>query len=580
MTKLEALRKHMKENSVSAVVIPTADTHLSEYISDCYKLREYVSGFTGSAGTLVVTKEDAGLWTDGRYYLQAEKELSGSGITLYKASEKDCIKISDYLKENLLKSDTVGVDGRLFSKKYLDEFVVKIGDVKVNTSYRPDEIWAERPPEPVEKVFVLDEKYSGRSAEEKISAVRELMKKDGFTHYLVSSPDCIMWLLNLRGNDVRYTPVALSYLIMTDKEVTLYINPEKLTENVKEHLRLYNIKTADYNDVYADLAKIGENAFLAADYSLTNYYLLGCANCAKKNIKDFICGLKAIKSETEIENIKNAYIKENVALTKAFYEIYHSRNIDECDVTDIIEKHRSKSEGYFSPSFDTIAAFGTNAAMIHYCAKRGKCAKIGENGLLLIDTGGQYFEGTTDTTRTLALGDISDEEKEMLTLVLKGHIAIQTVVFPEGTRFSELECLARIPLWKKGLDFRHSTGHGVGYMLSVHEGPHRLSSKCDDKIKVNMTLSDEPGVYIEEKFGIRIENHLYVKEAFSSEYGKYLSFETFNYCPVGTEALLPSLMTNEEKEWLNAYNEKCRELIAPYLTEAEAEWLKSYTKAV
>ncbi|MBE7033805.1 MAG: aminopeptidase P family protein [Ruminococcaceae bacterium] len=579
MSKLDILRSHMKNHNISAVVIPTADMHLSEYISDYYKLREYLSGFTGSAGTLVVTDTDAGLWTDGRYYIQAEKELA-KGISLYRASEKDCIKIYDFLKNNLSEKDTVGLDGRLFSKKYLDEFIAKLGEIKVNTDYDASEIWENRPAEPCKKAFVLDEKYCGEDTFSKLSKVRELMKKDNFTHYLVSAPDCIMWLLNIRGNDVKYTPVTLSYLMMTEKNVTLYTKREKLTDEVLSYLKLHNIDVADYTCVYFDVENLPENSYVAADFSLTNYTLINKISSAKKNVKDFIYNLKCIKNDTELENVKRAYVKENVALTKAFYEIYHSRKLNEWDVVEIIEKHRNMQEGYFSPSFDTIAAFGENAAMVHYSPEKDKCSCIGESGLLLIDTGGQYFEGTTDATRTLALGKISDKEKEALTLVLKSHIAILTAVFPEGTKCSELDSLARMPLWKKGLDYRHSTGHGIGYMLSVHEGPQRLSSACNEVVKINMTFSDEPGVYIENEFGIRTENHLCVKENFETEYGKFLGFEVLNYCPIGTEGLLSKLLDRTEIEWLNNYNAKCRELITPYLTKEEKEWLILYTAPI
>lgn len=577
--KLNILREHMKEHNISAVVIPTADMHLSEYISDSYKLREYLSGFTGSAGTLVVTMEKAGLWTDGRYYIQAEKELA-EGITLFKASEKDCVKIHEFLKNELYPENTVGLDGRLFSKKYLDEFIVKMGGIPVNTDYDASVVWSEKPSAPCEKTFVLDEKYAGESVDDKITRVREEMKKGKFTHYICSAPECIMWLLNIRGNDVKNTPVALSYLIMTEKSVVLYIDAEKLTEEVTAHLEKHNIQVADYESVYADIRKIGGENFVAIDFSFANYTLAEKLFCAKKNVKDFIYYLKGVKNDTEIENIKIAYIKENVALTKAFYEIYHTDGLDECDVAEIIEKYRGKNSSYIEPSFDTIAAFGENAAMMHYSPEKGKCAKIGDNGLLLIDTGSQYLEGTTDTTRTLAIGNITPDEKEMLTRVLKGNINLTTAVFPEGTTFSNIDALARKPIWKKGLDYRCSTGHGVGYLLGVHEGPARISSACNEKMLPNMTVTNEPGVYIEGEFGIRIENHIRVMEHSTTEYGKFFCFEVLNFCPIGTDCLYKELLTKSEINWINSYNEKCRKLINPYLTEEEEKWLTAYTKAI
>ncbi len=577
--KLNFLRQHMRKHDISAVVIPTADMHLSEYISDHYKLREYLSGFTGSAGTLVVTMDKAGLWTDGRYYIQAEKELYG-GITLYRASEKECVKIHEFLKNELSEKATVGLDGRLFSKKYLDEFIVKMGNISVKTDYDASEIWAERPDEPCEKTFVLDEKYAGESVESKITRVRAEMEKSSFTHYICAAPECIMWLLNIRGNDVKNTPVALSHLIMTGKSIVLYIDSKKLTSEVTAHLENHNIQVADYDSVYEDIRKIGKENFAAIDFSLSNYALAEKLSCAKKNIKDFIYYLKTVKNDTEIENIKTAYIKENVALTKAFYEIYHTEGLDECDVVEIIEKYRQKNSSYIEPSFDTIAAFGENAAMMHYSPEKGKCAQIGSNGLLLIDTGSQYLEGTTDTTRTLAIGNITSEEKEMLTRVVKGNINLTTAVFPEGTTFSNIDALARKPLWKKALDYRCSTGHGVGYLLGVHEGPARISSACNEKILPNMTVTNEPGVYIEGEFGIRIENHIRVMEYTTTEYGKFLCFEVMNYCPIGTDSLYKELLTKSEIKWINSYNEKCRKLINPYLTKEEEQWLTAYTKAI
>ncbi len=580
MTKLNILRQYMKENNLSAVVISTADMHLSEYISEHYKLRQYLSGFTGSAGTLVVTESDAGLWTDGRYYIQAEKELSGSGITLYRASEKETVKIYEFLKGNLSENDIIGLDGRLFSKKYLDSFISKLGNINVNTDCDIAQIWENRPPEPMGKAFLLEEKYSGEGAASKISRVRSIMSKNSFTHYLLSAPECIMWLLNIRGNDVKDTPVVLSYLMVTGKKVTLYVHSEKLPLEVSSYLSEHNIEVADYEKIYEDVENLRENDCSAVDFSLTNYSLVNKIASPKKDFKDIIYNLKCVKNSVEIENLKKVYVKENIALTKAFYEIYHSENIDECSTCEIIEKYRNENEEYVSPAFDTIAAYGANAAMMHYSPEKRKCNAIAKRGMLLIDTGGQYFGGTTDTTRTLVMGELSEEEKESLTLVLKSHIAMAVSVFPDGTKCSEIDSLARMPLWKKGLDYRCSTGHGVGYMLGVHEGPQRLSTACNEKLISMMTLTDEPGVYKENMYGIRIENHLCVTEAFKTEYGQFLKFEVLNYCPIGTEGFLPHLLTDEERRWLNDYNEKCRETISPCLSKEEREWLILYTKAI
>lgn len=576
------LRSYMNENKISACIIPTSDPHLSEYIPEHYKLREYLSGFTGSAGTLVVTENESVLWTDGRYYVQAEKELSGSGITLYRASEPGCIKIYEFLKEKLPENSTVGVDGKLFSKNGLDRIIKELEkkNIKVDAEFYPDTIWEERPRFPFEKAFLLPEEYCGESVDEKIIKIREMMKKEKVTCYLSSLPECIMWFLNIRGNDIKHTPVMLSYLLFEEKRICLYVHKEKIENDVQRHLKEHNIELRAYDDIYDDLKNIGKDSLLAADFDLCNYNLLLSLKCAYKNIKDFIYYLKCIRTQKEVSNLKNAYIKENVALTKSFYTIYHKKGIDECDVSDIIEENRKKMEGYFSPSFDTIAAFGANAAMMHYCAQKGKCAKLREDGLLLIDTGGQYFEGTTDTTRTLVLGKISKEQKENLTLVLKGNIALSNAVFPKGAKGRDVDILARGPLWKKGLDYRCGTGHGVGYFLGVHEGPQRISPSSEEELLPMMTITNEPGVYVKDGYGIRIENHLCVKEKGETEYGKFLFFEVLNYCPIGTEPLLAELLTSDEKAWLNSYNETCRKLLNPFLTEEENRWLKTYTAKI
>lgn len=578
MNNVKLLREYMKKCGVSACIIPTADPHLSEYVPEHYKLRQWVSGFTGSAGTLVVSQREGGLWTDGRYYIQAEKELSGSGIKLYKASETDCIKIHEYLKETLKPGDTVGVDGSLFSKKELDNIIVTLNefDINVNTEFTPDEIWENRPPMPSDRAFILPEEYCGEAVLKKAEKVRSLMKKEGFTHYLAALPESVMWLLNIRGNDTECTPVMLSYLVMSQSEIFLYAPLEKIDNCVRRYLTDNNVSLCDYKNIISDLGKIGVDSFVGADFSLCNYNLINALRCAYKDKKDFIYNLKCIRTNKEIDNIKRAYLKENIALTKSFYEIYHSDGIDECDVCDIIEKNRRTQSGYISQAFETIAAFGGNAAMMHYSCEKESCAKIGKNGLLLIDTGGQYYEGTTDTTRTLVLGDITPQQKENLTLVLKGNIALLMAVFPDGALGRDIDALARMPLWEKGLDYRCSTGHGVGYLLGVHEGPQRISIKSQEKLCEMMTITDEPGVYVENEYGIRIENHLCVKKYKETEYGSFLCFEVLNYCPIGTAGIISSLLDERQRDWLNNYNENCKKLLKPFLAKEEYEWLKTY----
>ena len=567
----------MKKSNIDAVVIPTADPHLSEYIPEHYKLREYISGFTGSSGDLVVTSEKCGLWTDGRYYIQAEKELSGSGIELFKASEKDTPKIYKFLCDELKCGSVVGVDGRLFSKKTLDKLITELDrkKISVDTSFDASLVWKNRPEMPADKLFVFSEKYAGESLQKKVDKLRSEMQKDGFTHYLTSMPECIMWLLNVRGNDVKYTPVALSYMLVSKDFIRLYINKNKV-DDVKDYLKENGVTVCDYLSVYSDLSALDEDSYLAVDFDNANYNLIKSISCAHKDRKDFIENIKCVKTATEIENIKKAYIKENTALVKSFFEIYNSQYLTEYDIVNIIEKYRCTLDSYYSPSFDTIAAFGKNAAMVHYSPTERNSGKVGNNGLLLIDTGAQFPEGTTDTTRTLVLGDITKEESESLTLVLKGNIAIAALVFPNGKTGKDIDSIARKPLWKKGLDYKHGTGHGIGYFLGVHEGPQRISPVCNVELKENMTLSDEPGVYVENAYGIRIENHLCVKK-YNDE---FLCFEVLSYCPIGTNGLDISLLDREETDWLNSYNEKCCELMKPYLNKEEYEWLKTYTAKI
>lgn len=582
MCRIELLRKEMKKCGVNAVIIPTADPHLSEYIADEYKLREWLSGFTGSAGTLVVTEKESGLWTDGRYYIQAEKELSGSEVVLFKASEKETIKITDYLLEKLEKGETLALDGKLFSKNKLDELKDKLKkkSIHLKNDFDPSAVWKDKPERKANPCYILSEKYSGESAKDKMLRVRREMKNEGATHYVISSPQEIMWLLNIRGADVLYTPVMLSYLLIGEKEAYLYAPKENVPEDVLKYLEELEVKVKPYNGIYTDVEKLSKKCTVIADFSSANALLIDKIKCPAKDKKSIIEHMKGIKNSTEIANIKKAYIKDNTALIKSFYEIYHKDELTEWEVCDIIEKHRGALEGYISPSFDTIAAYGENAAMMHYGPTRENSATIFKKGMLLIDTGAQFFEGTTDTTRTLILGEIPEEEKENYTLVLKGNINLAETVFPKGTKCSELDSITRKPLWKKGLDYRCSTGHGVGYLLSVHEGPQRISSLCNVELEAGMTVTDEPGVYTEGKYGIRIENHLYVKEHSTTEYGEYLCFEPLGYCPIGTEYLKTELLDNEEKRYINDYNEKVNALYEDFLSAEEKKWLKAYTREI
>lgn len=578
---LIALRKYMKSRGIAACIIPTADPHMSEYTCDHYKMRHWLCPFTGSAGTLVVTMQESGLWTDGRYYIQAEAELSGTETKLYKASEKDTVKIEDYLFETLSKDDVLGVDGRLFSKTHLEKIIEKLSkkSVKVDFSFDSSVIWKNRPPMPTDEAWVLYEKYCGESTGEKLERVREKMREQDIDLFVTAMADGVMWLYNLRGSDIESTPVALSYAAVTLSDAVIFIDKQKLSHKTQYYLKRHNIKIGGYDEIY-DFLKSKKHLRCGADFSRINFSLASSMGEETKNVEDIVEHLKAVKNETELKNIKNAYIKENTALVKSFYEIYNSENITECDVVRIIEKHRKKLDGYLYPSFQTIAAYGANAAMMHYAPSENDCVKIKKSGMLLIDTGGQYMEGTTDTTRTLIMGEITKEEAHNYTLVLKANLALSEAVFKKGLAGRDVDILARSILYKEGLDYRCGTGHGVGYLLCVHEGPQRISPLCGTLLTEGMTVTDEPGVYTEGKYGIRIENHLAVKHIKKTQYGDFLGFEVLNFCPIGTKWLEKEILSHEEIDKINEYNDKCIEHIRQYLTKEELQWLKIFTKHI
>lgn len=580
--RIKLLLEEMEKQGVEACIIPTSDCHLSEYTPECFKLRHWLTGFTGSAGTLVVTKERAGLWTDGRYYLQAEKELSGSDIELFYASEKECMKPEEFLIENTAEASVVGICGRLFSKKELDEIIdaLKEKNISVKSEFNPFVIWKERPQFPDSKAFLTDG-FCGETTASKLLRIREKMKEDGVTHYISAMADAVMWVLNVRGGDIEYTPVILSYLLIGSDFVNFYADEKKFSNEIKAYLKKCEVTLCGYEKIYDDIRLLKESGCLAADFSKTNYSLLCGVKCNLKNIDDYIGKEKCIRNKTEAENIKKAYIKENIALIKSFYEIYNtSKALDECDVCDIIEKHRKENEGYIEPSFSTIAAYGKNAVIIHYSPEKGKCSEVKKEGMLLIDTGGQYTEGTTDTTRTLILGEIPEETAENYTLVLKGMLKLSSAEFLKGTCGRDIDICARGSLLKKGLNYRHGTGHGVGYMLCVHEGPQAISPRSEVALEEGMTITDEPGIYISNEYGVRIENHLLVKEKRKTEYGTFLGFEILNYCPIGTKGIRAGILSEEEKVHLNDYNKKVKELYKEKLSENEYKWLLEYIKEI
>lgn len=578
--RLNALRGYMEKCKVAACVIPTSDAHMSEYLCDCFKTREYFCPFTGSAGTLVVTKSKSALWTDGRYYLQAEEELAGTETVLVKSGEKGSVRVEEFLSHELRNGQCAALDGRMFSfngikkmRKHLSEH-----GILLKCDFDPSRAANNVPLMPKGKAYAQSDELSGESVKEKITRIRQRLKEKGGTYYLTGLTDCICWALNLRADDVKYTPVMLAFLMISESEVRLFTDREK-TANVKAHIEENSIIVEDYDDIYNAVRETEENETVVCDFDMTNVLLVQAAGSRAVHCTDIVSELKAVKNETEINNIKKAYIAENVALIKTFYRLYNSTEIKtEYDVSEEIEKNRKMSGEYLYPSFETIAAFGKNAAMLHYAPKKESSAKLKKNGLLLIDTGGQYFGGTTDTTRTLVFGRITREQARHYTLVLKANIALSNALFPSGCAGRDIDSLARAVLWKEGLDYRCGTGHGVGYMLCVHEGPQRISPKGEYPLCENMTVTNEPGYYKDGEYGIRTETHMRVIKKKETEYGTFFGFENLGFCPIGTNGILKHILTKEEKEYINAYNGSCVMLYKEFLSAEEYKWLKKYTK--
>lgn len=584
--KIKLLREEMDKNGLWGYIIPTGDPHMSEYLSEHYKFRQWISGFTGSAGTFALTHEKSGLWTDGRYYIQAESELSGSEVKLYKAFEPGVISYVDFLCKKLKEGDKVGIDSRLFSKNAVLDMQKKFSEkgieliVDCDLSY----IWRERPSLPYTKLFVLEKKYSGESSKSKIERVREEMKKAHSDAFALCKLDCIMWLFNVRANDIHCCPFALSYALITQTEAVFYVPLRQMTEEVKAYLDKNGVTVKEYDEIYTDLKNLPEEYKLALNGSTTNYMLHKAPKCTVKETSDFADTFKSVKNETENKNLKNAYIKDCVALVKGFYKIYNAPDgsMTENDVCNLLLEERAGQEGNLGASFDTIAAYRANAAMMHYSPDENESAVIKKEGMLLIDSGGQYYEGTTDITRTLVLGEISPEEKKAYTLVLKGNIALCNAKFLKGTPGCNLDILARYPLWQEGIDYKCGTGHGVGYLLNVHEGPQGFGPgvKYKAPLEIGMNVTVEPGVYVEGRYGIRIENDVIVAPFTKNENGEFYQFEMISYCPIDTRAVDKTLLTENEIKWINEFHKNVYEKISPFLTGEEKAWLFEETKAI
>lgn len=587
---IRALLREMNRAGVQAYIIPSSDPHMGEYTPEHWKARQYFSGFTGSAGTLVVTPVRSGLWTDGRYFIQAARELLESGIELFRMGVEGVPTVEEFLMKTLAPGDCVGFDGRMLSsakvKSMQDKFVNK--KLSVKSVDLISGLWQDRPPMPNTEIFLHERKFAGLSCQEKLVLLREKLRERHADGQIISRLDCVAWLMNLRASDIEYNPLAVAYAAVFSDEAFLFTELSRVPEAVRSSLSENGVTLLPYGGLSDFLRDLKGNKTLLIEPDGTSYALLRCLdeNAELEVIfgDDIITGLKGIKNPIETENIRRAMLYDGCALVK-FRVALDARlaageTVTECDVCDMLREFRAEQPNNRGESFATIAAYRENAAMMHYSPKQGACSALKQSGFLLVDSGGQYPEGTTDITRTFVLGPVSNEERERYTLVLKSHIALATALFLEGSTGGNLDILCREPLWAHGIDYRCGTGHGVGMFSSVHEGPQNIRPKNDTVFRPGMTITNEPGVYEEGKYGIRTENMMLVTEAFSNGYGRFLKFETLTLFPIDTDAVQPKLLTPAETCWLNDYHRTVYEKLSPLLSGGELEWLRKHTRSI
>lgn len=592
--RIENIRDLMKEKNIYAYIVPSSDYHQSEYVGDYFKSREFMSGFTGSAGTLIISMDEAGLWTDGRYFIQAEQELKDSGIKLFKMGEEGVPTIEEYLLEKLPKNSTLGFDGRVMSVKEGQSLANKLAFKGINIEYKYDlvnDIWEDRCSLPTEKAFLLGTEYSGESFSDKLSRIRAVMKEKKATTHILASLDDIAWLFNIRGRDVKSNPVVLSYAVISIDSVYLFIDKNKIGEDIRAELSKENVQIKGYEEVYEFIKNIDENEVVLIDTSKVNYAIYNNipSNVQKIEERNPSILFKSIKNEIELKNIRNSHIKDGVAFTKFMYWL--KNNIGKIEITEIsatqkLEAFRREQDKFIEPSFSTIAAYKDHAAMMHYSATEESNYKLEPRDLFLVDSGGQYFDGTTDITRTIALGPIPENVRKDFTNVVRGMIRLSKAKFLYGCRGYNLDILARGPLWEEGIDYKCGTGHGIGFVLNVHEGPNgfrwKVREDIDDSciLEEGMVTTNEPGVYVENSHGIRIENEIVVRKAEKNEYGQFMDFEVITFAPIDLDAIDESLILKDEKVYLNNYHKQVYDKISPYLNEEEKQWLKTYTREI
>ena len=591
LKRLGLLRKSMKKSKINVYLIPSADPHLGEYIPDFWRIIHWLTGFTGSAATVVVTDKFAGLWTDSRYFIQAGEQLRDTGVTLMKPVNDNTPDLNTWIKDNTPEGGKVGLDGRLFSITRYRSLAASSKDKKIRIVTGSDlitDLWVDRPLMPEFMAFDHDIKYTGITSKEKIDRVREKMRSEGLDYHLLTSPDDIMWLLNIRGRDVKYSPILLSFALIGADQVLLFADEKKIPFKMASGFDKLNIVLLPYEEVTGILSNLnpGSSLLISPSSTSTALYKSVAKGIQVREDISIVARMKSIKNKTEIANIDKVMVKDGVALTRFFYWLERNTgkdSISELKLTSQLEVFRSEQENYLGPSFSTIAAFNEHGALPHYNVTTYSDSKIKGSGLLLVDSGGQYLDGTTDITRTIAIGRATAQQKRDFTLVLKGMINLALARFPYGTRGVQLDILARRPLWEHGLNYGHGTGHGVGFCLNVHEGPQSIGPGANpdsrNVIEPGMLISNEPAIYREGEYGIRTENLILCYEDEETEFGQFLSFETVSLCYIDKKLIDKSLLEPFEIKWMNDYHAEVYDKLCPYLTADEKEWLFLKTRA-
>ena len=592
--RIETLRSLMKESGIHAYLIVSSDFHASEYVGDYFKCRAYMSGFTGSAGTLAVTMEEAALWTDGRYFLQAADQLADTGILLQKMGEPGVPTFTEWIASRLELGQTLGYDGRTIEGRLADILHKALDPQYIRFMETEDlvgRIWTDRPAFPAAPIWILEEKYTGRSRKDKLDGLRRHMADCRADRMLIAGLDDIAWLFNIRGGDIAFNPVPMAYALIGFDKAGLYVSEEAVTADVRKELAEDGVEIRPYFAVYEDLRELPEYSSLLLDRSSCNVALLAAvpAGVGVIHKSSWTTLQKAVKNPVEAANIRRAHIRDGAAVTKLLYWLdqiqdtgdYKEGRITELDVAARLLQLRRQQDGFLDQSFAPIIAAGSHGAIVHYDPDEDSNIPLGHNSFLLMDTGGQYLQGTTDITRTAVLGTVTDEMKEHYTAVLRGNLNLAGAVFHKGCSGIKLDTLARLPLWEMGLDFNHGTGHGVGYLLNVHEGPHRIAMAGSSvPFEPGMVTSDEPGLYLAGRYGIRLENLMLCVPAFTTDQGEFYRFETLTMVPFDRRAILADRLSGKEKKLLNAYHAAVFKNISPYLTLEECVWLKEMTAPV